>query len=376
MECKFIKHGIALSYDQVLKPCCAWRTTPDWAKQNHYKNIEIQNWHQSNQVIQQYKILQNNQWPQYCSECKTIENQTRGDSMRGNGNQSYADYVDDDITLEIRPGNTCNFACQTCWPEASSRVAQYHSQAGLIDIKNINSQRLDDFDFLLPIAHRIKDVVLLGGEPFYDKACLKFLNWAQQHLQSHVMIFTNGSMIDMNFLQSHVGKLTVIFSLDAVGRPAEYVRPGTVWSDVWSNYCAVKSLHNVQTRVNITCSAYNYWHLPDLLDLLCEDWPSVVTFGQPREDWYKESVIPVSLRPLLIERLTQALTKINGTDIELGQKHNAVNVVKSIITNLNQLDFDVTNHRVFCDFVHRMDRVKKLNVVDYCDFLSKVLTDQ
>jgi len=327
-------------------------------------------------VIEQYKILQNNQWPQYCSECKTIENQTRGDSMRGNSNQSYADYVDDDITLEIRPGNTCNFACQTCWPEASSRVAQYHSQAGLIDIKNINSQRLDDFDFLLPIAHRIKDVVLLGGEPFYDKACLKFLNWAQQHLQSHTMIFTNGSMIDMNFLQSHAGKLTIIFSLDAIGRPAEYVRPGTVWSDVLANYHAVKSLLNVQVRVNITCSVYNYWHLTDLLDLLCEDWPSVVTFGQPREDWYKESVIPTVLRPQLIERLTQALIKISATNIESGQKHNALNAVKSIITNLNQIDFDVENHRIFCDFVQRMDRVKKLNAADYCDFLSKVLTDQ
>jgi molybdenum cofactor biosynthesis enzyme MoaA len=376
MECKFIKHGIALSYDQVLKPCCVWRTTPDWAKQNHYKNIEIQNWHQSAPVIEQYKILQNNQWPQYCSECQTIENQTRGDSMRGNSNQSYADYVDDDITLEIRPGNTCNFACQTCWPEASSRVAQYHSQAGLIDIKNINSQRLDDFDFLLPIAHRIKDVVLLGGEPFYDKACLKFLNWAQQHLQSHTMIFTNGSMIDMNFLQSHAGKLTIIFSLDAIGRPAEYVRPGTVWSDVLANYHAVKSLLNVQVRVNITCSVYNYWHLTDLLDLLCEDWPSVVTFGQPREDWYKESVIPTVLRPQLIEKLTQALIKISATNIESGQKHNALNAVKSIITNLNQIDFDVENHRIFCDFVQRMDRVKKLNAADYCDFLSKVLTDQ
>ena len=190
------------------------------------------------------------------------------------------------------------------------------------------------------------------------------------------MIFTNGSMIDMNFLQSHVGKLTVIFSLDAVGRPAEYVRPGTVWSDVLANYCAVKSLPNVQVRVNITCSTYNYWHLTDLLNLLCEDWPSAVTFGQPREDWYKESVIPASLRPRLIERLTQALTKINGTDIESGQKNNAVNVVKSIITNLNEIDFSIENHRVFCDFVHRMDRVKKLNAVDYCDFLSKVLTDQ
>jgi hypothetical protein len=161
-----------------------------------------------------------------------------------------------------------------------------------------------------------------------------------------------------------------------VGRPAEYVRLGTVWSDVWSNYCAVKSLPNVQARVNITCSVYNYWHLLDLLDLLCEDWPSVVTFGQPREDWYKESVIPAGLRPGLIERLTQTLVKISATNIESGQKHNALNAVKSIITNLNQLDFDVENHRIFCDFVQRMDGVKKLNAVDYCDFLSRILDNQ
>lgn len=376
MECKFLKHGIALSYDQILKPCCAWRITPDWAEKNHYKNTTIANWHQGHQVRKQYQILQNNQWPQPCGECESIEKQTREDSMRGNGNRSYAEYVDDDITLEIRPGNTCNFACQTCWPEASSRVAQYHSQAGLIDIKSINSQRLDDFDFLLPIADRIKDVVLLGGEPFYDKSCLRFLKWAQQHLQSNVMIFTNGSMVDMNFLKSHTGKLTVIFSLDAVGRAAEYVRPGTVWADVVNNYNAVKALANVELRVNITCSAYNYWHLLDLMNLLCQDWPNVVTFGQPREDWYKESVIPPNLKPELIQRLTRAVTKIANTQIEPGQKHNALNAVNAIISNLNNMDFSPKNHTQFCEFVKSMDQVKKLNVAEYCDFLPRVLTDQ
>jgi len=376
MECKFIKHGIALSYDQILKPCCEWKRTPSWNEKNHYKNIKIENWHQSTQTMEHQKLLENDQWPQSCVRCQQVENQGRDDSMRGNGNNSYADYVDGDITLEIRPGNTCNFACQTCWPEASSRVAQYHSQAGLIDIKNVDSRRFDDFDFLLPIAGRIKDVVLLGGEPFYDKSCLKFLKWTQQNLQSHVMIFTNGSMIDMNFLQSYAKKLTIIFSLDAIGKSAEYVRPGTIWPDVLANYRTVKSLSNIEVRVNITCSAYNYWHLEDLLNLLCEDWPSVVTFGQPHQDWYKESVIPYNLRPQLIERLTLALDKIACTDIESGQKNNSLNAITSIIANLNQLDFSNNNHNTFCDFVKRMDRVKQLNALDYCDFLSKILTSQ
>ena len=37
MECKFIKHGITLSYDQVLKPCCEWRTNDQWRNAHHLK---------------------------------------------------------------------------------------------------------------------------------------------------------------------------------------------------------------------------------------------------------------------------------------------------------------------------------------------------
>lgn len=370
MECKFFQHGIAISYDQVLKPCCEWQLSPEWSQKNYFDLVDISTWHQSDGVQQSRKQLQSGQWPNSCANCKKIESQGRADSMRGNGNHAYAHYQADDITLEIRPGNTCNFACQTCWPEASSRVAQYHSRAGLIDIDNLNSNRLDNYDFLLPIAKRIKNVVLLGGEPFYDKACLKFLSWAQQNLTSHIMLFTNGSSIDFDFLKNYPGKITVIFSLDAVGKPAEYVRYGTVWNEVWQNYQSVRSLEHVEVRVNITCSVYNYSHMETLIDLLCQDWPSVVTFGTPWPDYLKESSIPLNLRPRIIDSLLRSIAQIKLTQIEAGQQTNATNAIESVVKNLQNLEYNRDNHQQLAKFILSMDQVKGAKAADYCDFLS------
>jgi hypothetical protein len=293
--------------------------------------------------------------------------------MRGNGNHSYANYQDDDITLEIRPGNTCNFACQTCWPEASSRVAQYYNQAGLIDIKNLNSQRMDDFEFLLPIANRIQNVVLLGGEPFYDKACLRFLSWAQANLHADLMMFTNGSAVDLDFLKSYPGKITLIFSIDAVGQAAEYVRYGIVWEEFLANYLSVRVLPNVEVRVNVTLSVYNYSLAEDVMAMLCESWPDVVTFGVPFQPYFKEAAVPLKLRPSVIESLTRAVQRVMNTKIETGQQMNAANALKSIINNLSDTEFDTDLHSQLIEFINTMDRVKGTNAGKYSKFLSLLL---
>ncbi len=164
MKCKFLEHGIAVSYDHVVKPCCDWTYDKVWADQNHISKVDLLTWHQSPQIIQIRQELDQGTWPTQCQQCARIEQQGRQDSGRGNSLQAYADYQDQDITLEIRPGSVCNFACQTCWPEASSRVAQFQHQAGLIDINRINSDSITDFEFLQAIAHRVRNVVLLGGE--------------------------------------------------------------------------------------------------------------------------------------------------------------------------------------------------------------------
>jgi sulfatase maturation enzyme AslB (radical SAM superfamily) len=374
MECRFLKHGIALSYDQILKPCCLWKYDNTWAKNNHITVVDITKWHQSDPIQKSIESLEKDQWPSHCVECEKVESLGRVDSIRGGGNRAYRHYDDDDITLEIRPGSTCNFACQTCWPEASSRVAQYYHRAGLIDIKNIDSHSFENFDLLLPIKERIKDVVLLGGEPFYDKSCRRFLDWAAKNLQSRLTMFTNGSQIDSGFIESYQGPLCIVVSLDATGRAAEYVRFGTEWDSVVSNYQSLKKYRHVELRVNITTSIYNYYHLVDLIEMLCEDWPNCVTFGNPMQDWMNEFSLPTPLRNEVISRLEKALDTVHATEIESGQKQNAINALESIVENLkHRRPWDQAATNTLKEFVGKMDRVKGISVKDYCDFLSRVV---
>jgi sulfatase maturation enzyme AslB (radical SAM superfamily) len=374
MDCKFIHNGLAISYDHVIKPCCVWKIDNSWQQQNQLSITNLVNWHTSKPVIDIQQSLAQDKWPTACSDCARIESRGRADSMRANGNSAYAHYGADDITLEIRPGNTCNFACQTCWPEASSRVAQFHSQAGLIDIKSLNSKRITDFEFLLPIRHRIQDVILLGGEPFYDKACREFLSWAQQNLSANLTMFTNGSMIDWDFLNNYQGQITLVFSIDAAGRAAEYVRMGTVWSDVWNNYQRAKTMVNV--RVNITTSVYNYHHLESLMELLTPDWPEVVSFGTPFDEYLLESTVPVELRDEIVDSLHRAICLVKNAKIESGQQHNAINALTSIASRLQTQPWNAAGHRQWCNFVQSMDQVKNMSAGDYCSTLNKFLTYQ
>jgi len=374
MDCKFIHNGLAISYDHVVKPCCVWKIDSAWQQQNQLSTTDLAGWHTSQSVINIQQSLAQDHWPTACGDCARVEHHGRSDSMRANGNSAYAHYGANDITLEIRPGNTCNFACQTCWPAASSRVAQYHSQAGLIDIKSVNSNRITDFEFLLPIQHRIRDVVLLGGEPFYDKACREFLSWAQQNLSANLTMFTNGSMIDWDFLSNYQGQITLVFSIDAMGRAAEYVRMGTVWSDVWSNYQRAKTM--VNTRVNITTSVYNYHHLESLMELLAPEWPEVVSFGAPSSEYLLESTVPTELRGEIVDSLLRAVDLVKKANIESGQQHNAINALTSIASKLQTHLWNTAGHQQWRNFVQSMDQVKGIAAGDYCSTLNKLLTYQ
>ena len=110
MQCKFLKHGLAISYDHVVKPCCEWRQDINYSTENHISQVDLTTWHQKNIVFEQQ--LANDVWPSACTRCEHRENQQRNDSSRLSGEHAYAHYANDDITLEIRPGNVCNFSCQ------------------------------------------------------------------------------------------------------------------------------------------------------------------------------------------------------------------------------------------------------------------------
>jgi MoaA/NifB/PqqE/SkfB family radical SAM enzyme len=214
---------------------------------------------------------------------------------------------------------------------------------------------------------------VLGGEPFYDPDCLDFLVWMQKNTQAELLTFTNGSKLDAEFLKSLNRKITLVFSLDAVGRPAEYIRFGTEWDEVLSNYNIARHLPNVEVRVNITTSAYNFYYFPELLDMLIDDWPDLVTFGPAVEEKFSEQVVPLSLRTKIIPRLEKSIQRLESADIESGQKSNAINAVTSICNNLKTENYNPTLHNEFKEFVAKMDQVKRVSLTDYCPDIAELL---
>jgi len=374
MACKFLNNGLAIAYQETVRPCCTWQFDEGYQSRNQLDNVNLITWHQSLDIKKAKDMLSQNLWPKNCAFCEQQENQGRTDSMRLNAASSYSSYSHDDITLEIRPGSVCNFACQTCWPAASSRVNEYYKQAGIKinDYELLTSVNTDkkfyfnNFDFLLPIAHRIKSVVLLGGEPFYDKNCLAFLDWWQANTRAELTLFTNGSCVRFDLLEKSPNRVTLVFSLDAIGKPAEYIRVGTKWSEVYGNFIKAREHSDIDVRVNITQSVYNYIYLDELLDLFIDNWPSLITFGPVYESHLNESVIPVSHRSQIIYKLEKTIAKLNKANIESGQKNNATNAFTTIVTNLQNNEFDEKNWLYFKSFVEKMDQVKNLKIKDYC----------
>jgi sulfatase maturation enzyme AslB (radical SAM superfamily) len=183
-------------------------------------------------------------------------------------------------------------------------------------------------------------------------------------------MFTNGSTVDFNLLEKYNHHITLVFSLDAIGKPSEYIRYGSSWETVKQNYLKAKTYSNIETRVNITLSPYNYWYLPALIDFLLEDWPAVVTFGRAdvssNSKYMDESIIPTQFRNKLIDELNQSLKKILKSSVEINQKLHAVQNIRNITINLKELPWNETEYLKFKEFIRKMDSVKMISITDYC----------
>jgi predicted XRE-type DNA-binding protein len=182
--------------------------------------------------------------------------------------------------------------------------------------------------------------------------------------------------VDWNWVNNYTGTITMVFSIDAVGQPAEYIRFGTEWPVVEKNLYQAMNHPKVETRVNITTSVYNYYYISDVIDLLINRWPAVVSFGSPKDSYLLETAIPLQIRGAILDRLQTTISNLEESMIEPGQKSNAVNALKSIVNNLATLAWDQAEHDKLCNFVTKMDQVKKINAADYVDFLSSMLVKQ
>jgi sulfatase maturation enzyme AslB (radical SAM superfamily) len=181
-------------------------------------------------------------------------------------------------------------------------------------------------------------------------------------LTADITLFTNGSRIDWAFLDSYPGRITLVFSLDATAEQAQYIRFGTEWHQVLANFEQARRLTAIDLRVNITVSVYNYLYLADLMQLLAQDWPGVVTFGSPRDPHLTEAAVPWAARSAMIDQLRLAQDHVQAAAIEPDQRANAIQALDAHCRRLATEPFDPTAHQRLVNFIGRMDQVKQTDI--------------
>jgi molybdenum cofactor biosynthesis enzyme MoaA len=207
----------------------------------------------------------------HCSTCYVYEDQgiispRMKENERWLADTEVKNYIEtytperEEITFsyDLRYSNICNLACIGCMPQQSSLWAK---EMG-IKIKPIN------FKFDLNKAKNAKYIYLAGGEPFLTTELIELLkNISQLDNQPSVCINTNLTVQDDEIKEicNKLKYLTLIVSIDGVGKVAEYHRWPIKWKKFERNLEWASSL-GCNISFNTVVDAVNVSFIHEILE--------------------------------------------------------------------------------------------------------------
>jgi sulfatase maturation enzyme AslB (radical SAM superfamily) len=219
------------------------------------------------------------QWDSGCDACRYPEN-TGMLSMRQGMNRGLGIFGQRDLSgparIDIQFDISCNLACRTCGPHASS-FWQHHlrsvGESNLpIKISRGSSQVIQALS-TLDLSH-LRQVVFCGGETLLGQEYWDIARWITQHTpradQNLTLCFqTNGTqgISDKNFDVIQGCKLVKLqVSIDGIGPKFQYLRWPASWSSVCANLLDLRSRlpGNVMFLVEQTISIFNVLDLDDV----------------------------------------------------------------------------------------------------------------
>ena len=247
----------------------------------------------------------NNTRPQECNSCWRIEDQGLTSNRHRHLGLLKKDLLTtylstpEIVSLDLKPGNTCNFKCRICGPAASSLFAQEYATHSGIPVQSYNwvessPEAIDEIKELLP---RINNLDLYGGEPFLIKPLTELIKYAvtigvASQLRLHYN--SNGSVFPTELLKywHHFKHVDIHFSIDNIGEKFELERGGR-WSEVDQNIKQLVKLNlpNVKISIMPVISMMNIYYLDELLS-----WASGL--GLPINALYLSQPAPFALSNL------------------------------------------------------------------------------
>ncbi len=169
--------------------------------------------------------------------------------------------------FDIRFSNICNFKCRTCGPGFSSQWEQedlknngFHAK---IVPKNNNKEFLNQ---VVEQIDHLETAYFAGGEPLITEEHYILLEEMIRKDRTDIKLRYNTNLSNLKFKDKDLvslwekfdNRVEVYASIDHYGERAEYIRHGTDWGVVETNFLAAKKSKNVSVYINTVLSVFNF----------------------------------------------------------------------------------------------------------------------
>jgi MoaA/NifB/PqqE/SkfB family radical SAM enzyme len=265
---------VEISPSGEIRPCCVYTDSVDHVKSNSLKNAF------NNSKIQTLRQnLLDGKKPTGCSACWTNEDKGLTSNRHYHMRVWKKDLLTFDIdlpaikSLDLKPGNTCNFKCRICSPLSSSLFAQEVRSSKFISIESFNwaESAPDTIDEIVDLLPNLVNIDMYGGEPFLIKPLWHVVKQSVEQgyaPQMRLHYNSNGSIYPETLIDywKKFHHVDIQFSIDNIGARFELERGGS-WQQVESNIKKLigLGLPNVTIAVMPAVSIMNVFYLDELL---------------------------------------------------------------------------------------------------------------
>jgi len=240
----------------------------------------------------------------------------------------------DDFKLlywDFRFSNLCNFKCRMCGSFLSSKW--YDDDIKIFGgsnlpqaIVNVNDYSKKDInEYLNGFIHNVEEIYFAGGEPLIMDEHYMILEKLIEINNLDVRLRYNTNLSNLNFKkwdlielwkpfkQKSNNNVSIFASIDGAGAVGEYIRKGTVWSNIEKNIKVLLD-NNINFHTSATTMIYNAYHITDLVDRLVE-------IGVPHHGihlnnvltsptYYHMNILPIEHKDKIKDKLYNHLHKI------------------------------------------------------------------
>lgn len=261
----------------VGTPCCIGNQNYPVGNANEKTLMELVNSDRMNELRRD--MLDDIKNP-ICSACHRHEEQGIV-SFRQTSNEMFEKYMDDalsctDITgelgqfkmryFDLRLNNICNMKCRTCNSHYSSQWENEDAKQGKTLITISKDKRTAYVDDILTHIPYIEMAYFAGGEPLITEEHYIMLEEMIKLKRTDIRLRYNTNLSNLRYKNKDLldlwkqfdKKIEVYASLDDFGKRAEYIRSGTVWSEIEENFKRVKEVPYVSMQINSVLSIFNF----------------------------------------------------------------------------------------------------------------------